>query len=218
MSIIINGKYLLAPDGLKKDWGLEIEGSRIVKACPNDKLPVAHGCQVIDARDKIVAPGFVNGHMHMYGVLSHGITANALVTEFSSFLEDFWWPYVEDRIDHDLVASTAKWACVEMIRSGITSFTDVLEGPNSIPGALDIEAEVIGRSGLRGFVSFEACQRKSEANAQAGLKENTEFIKANNKKDRLVKGDTAIYDKLNVSAEVKDKIFSGNLLKFLGKA
>ena len=39
----------------------------------------------------------------MYGFLSHGITADAMVTEFESFLDDFWWPYVEDRINHKLV-------------------------------------------------------------------------------------------------------------------
>ena len=28
----------------------------------------------------------------MYGVLSHGITAEAMVTDFSDYLKDFWWP------------------------------------------------------------------------------------------------------------------------------
>ena len=63
----------------------------------------------------MIAPGFINGHNHMYGVLSHGITTEAIVTEFSSFLDDFWWPYVEDRVDHELVKKTARWACVEAI-------------------------------------------------------------------------------------------------------
>ena len=77
----------------------------------------------------------------MYGVLSHGITAEAMVTDFSDYLEDFWWPYVEDRVDHDLARITTRWACVEMIDSGVTSFVDILEGPNSIPGALAVEKE-----------------------------------------------------------------------------
>jgi len=188
MATIINGSYLLAPDGLKRDWGLKIEGSRIVRAGPNSDINAAPGDQVADARGGIIAPGFVNGHTHMYGALSHGLAAETLVTGFSSFLEDFWWPYVENRIDHALVKTTAKWACVEMIHSGVTSFTDVLEGPDSIPGALDIEAEVIEKAGLRGFLSFEACQRVSEENAQAGLKENADFIRARNGKSGIVRG------------------------------
>ena len=51
----------------------------------------------------MIAPGFINGHNHMYGVLSHGITTEAIVTEFSTFLDDFWWPYIEDRVDYELV-------------------------------------------------------------------------------------------------------------------
>ena len=46
-------------------------------------------------------PGFVNGHVHMYGVLAHGIPLESAPSDFWSFLEKFWWPLVEDRIDHE---------------------------------------------------------------------------------------------------------------------
>lgn len=183
----------MAEDGLKKDWGVRVEGERIAEVGPNDQLRVEKGDQVLDATDRMVAPGFINGHMHMYGVLSHGITVEALVTEFSSFLEDFWWPYVEDRLNHELVAKTTRWACVEMIKSGITTFMDVLEGPNSIPGALEEEARVVEEVGLRSILSFEACQRKSLENGQLGLKENADFIRKHNKPGSLVQGMMSIH-------------------------
>jgi hypothetical protein len=40
-----------------------------------------------------------------------------------------------------------------MIDSGVTSFVDILEGPNSIPGALAVEKEEVEKAGLRGFLS-----------------------------------------------------------------
>lgn len=198
---VIKGSYLMCEDGIKKDWGIKIEGNKIIDVAPNSDLVINSQDDVIEAEGKLISPGFINGHMHMYGVLSHGITAEALVTEFSSFLEDFWWPYVENRLDHNLVRATTKWACVEMINSGITSFMDILEGPNSIPGALDVEAEEIKKAGLRAYISFEACERVSKENGLLGLKENAEFIKKNNKDENLVQGMMSIHTLFTCSKE-----------------
>ena len=201
MATVIKGQYLMTKDGLKENWGVRIEGSRIAQVASNPLLIAHKGDVVVDATDQLIAPGFVNGHMHMYGVLSHGITAEALVTEFSSFLEDFWWPYVENRLDHELVRLTTQWACVEMIKSGITSFTDVLEGPNTLPGALDVEADVIRKAGLRAYLSFEACERVSKENGQLGLKENADFVKANNGNGNLVQGMISVHTLFTCSKE-----------------
>lgn len=198
---IIKGSYLLSEEGLKKEWGVKIYGNKIAQVAPNAEIKIGDGDVVINAKNQIVAPGFINGHMHMYGVLSHGITTEALVTEFSSFLDDFWWPYVENRLNHKLVRLTAKWACVEMIKSGITSFTDILEGPNSIPGALQVEAEEIDKAGLRAFLSFEACERISKENGLLGLNENADFIRAYNKEENLVQGMMSIHTLFTCSQE-----------------
>lgn len=198
---ILKGGYLMTRDGLKKDWGVKVEGNRILQVGPNAEISAGAGDVVVDATDRLIAPGFVNGHMHMYGVLSHGITAEALVTEFSSFLEDYWWPYVENRIDQDLARLTTQWSCVEMIDSGITSFTDILEAPTSIPGVLEVEAEVVRNAGLRAFLTFEACQRMSEENAQLGLRENADFIRRNNKPGSLVQGMMSVHTLFTGSKE-----------------
>lgn len=190
---IIKGSYLMTRDGIKKDWGLKISGNRITFTGPNEEIPCGPEDEVIDASGRLISPGFVNGHMHMYGVLSHGITAEALVTEFSSFLEDYWWPYVENRVDKELVRLTTEWSCVEMIDSGITSFTDILEAPNSIPGALEIEADVIEKAGMRAFLTFEACQRMGEEIGQLGLKENADFVRAHNKPDARIQGMMSVH-------------------------
>ncbi len=190
---LIRGGFLMLEDGIRKNWGVRINGDTIVQVGPNEGLNDSDADRVIDAGDKLIAPGFINGHMHMYGVLSHGISVDAVVTDFTSFLEDFWWPYVENRIDHKLVEITTKWACVEMIKSGITTFMEVLEGPNSVPGALEIEKKVVEAAGLRGILSFEACERMSGENGQAGLKENADFVKNNNKDGNLVQGMMSIH-------------------------
>lgn len=193
MGTVIKAAYVLAPDGLKKDWGVRIEGGRIASLGPNSALTVQSGDEIVELPDRLLSPSFINGHNHMYGFLSHGITAEALVTEFSSFLEDYWWPYVEDRLDHELVAATTAWACVEMIDSGVTAFADILEGPNAIPGALEIERKIVEEAGLRGLLSFEACQRAGEKTGRLGLEENANFIRSAREKGGLSKGFLSIH-------------------------
>lgn len=198
---VLKGAFLMTEEGLKKNYGLRMAEGRIQQIAPNDRLLGETGDQVIEVPDQIILPGFVNGHNHMYGFLSHGITAEAMVTEFESFLDDFWWPYVEDRMNHELVEATARWACAEMIDSGVTSFVDILEGPNAIPGALEVEKKIVEEAGLRGRLSFEACERKSEENGQEGLRENIEFVKKYNRDGELIQGINSIHTLFTCSKE-----------------
>jgi cytosine/adenosine deaminase-related metal-dependent hydrolase len=144
--------------------------------------------QVVDATDCIITPAFTNAHHHMYGVLAHGIPLDEAPAGFWPFLEDFWWPRVEDQLNHELIAAAADWACLDMVRSGVTTFYDCLEAPQALPGALEVEAEVVRRWGLRGVLSFEATQRVSAENGDLGLHENTDFFDSCQMQGGLVSG------------------------------
>ncbi len=132
---------------------------------------------VMHADDQVLLPGYVNAHVHLYGVLAHGIPVDP-VDSFWSFLNDYWWPKVEDRLDSAMIGAATDWVCAEMLRSGTTSFYDILEAPNAIPDALFVERDVVARRGLRGVLSFEATERVSKANGQLGLQENKRLIDA----------------------------------------
>ncbi len=101
------------------DWGVAVEGGRVIatNSCADlcAQFPEA---SVVDARDCVITPAFVNAHHHMYGILSHGIPLEKAPAGFWPFLEDFWWPQVEDQLTHELIAAAVDWACLEMIRSG----------------------------------------------------------------------------------------------------
>jgi len=144
--------------------------------------------RVIDARGKIVIPGLISSHSHMYGILSRGIPVSRAPSSFRGFLEDFWWPKMENRLGKQEIEDATRMACVEMARSGTTCFADILEAPNAIPGALDVEADVIREAGLRAFLSFEASQRISESNGEGGLQENATFIRKCSQRQGIVNG------------------------------
>lgn len=173
----------------KRGWGVRVVGDRVTAVGTHDQLQAAYPNDVIHrASGHVVAPGFVNAHVHLYGVLAHGIPLTNAPADFWGFLADFWWPLIEDALDHEMIAAATDWGCVEMLRSGITSFYDILEAPYAIPDALFAQKEVVERRGLRGILSFEATERVSQENGQLGLRENARLIEQCQKEGGLVQG------------------------------
>ena len=164
-----------------------IDGGTIQRVGEGNPVDI-NADNVIDATGQVVIPGLVCAHNHMYGILSHGMPLNAPPTSFYGFLKDFWWPQVEDRIGTREITAATRMACVQMAKTGTTTFADILEAPKSIPGALDAEAEIVEKAGLRGVLSFEASERAGEKVAEQSLDENVRFIKKWNKHQGLVRG------------------------------
>ncbi|OQY26737.1 MAG: hypothetical protein B6I38_10930 [Anaerolineaceae bacterium 4572_5.1] len=173
----------------KKNWGARVVGDTIAaigpradlrRAYPDDEIHSAGGC--------VIAPGFVNAHAHLYGVLAHGIPLDKAPSDFWAFLADFWWPLVEDALDHEMICAATDWVCAEMLRGGTTTVYDCLEAPFAIPGALLAQKEVVDRRGMRAILSFEATERVSKENGQLGLRENADFIAHCRQAGGLVQG------------------------------
>jgi cytosine/adenosine deaminase-related metal-dependent hydrolase len=159
----------------------------------------------IDGTGKIAIPGLISTHTHMYGILSHGIPISDSPQSFRDFLEEFWWPKIENRLGKQEIKDAARMACVDMAKTGTTCFADILEAPNAIPGALEAEAEVVGEAGLRGFLSFEASERISQSNGEESLQENARFIRKYGQHDGLVKGMMCTHTLFTCSLEFLSK-------------
>lgn len=194
------GWLVTSPDDILPDHALVFENGRVSDIVPNTKVAGDRG--FLDATDAIVCPGFVNSHMHMYGTLSHGMEFATKARSLKPILEEFWWPRIEDRLDHDLVRLTTEAACLDMLRGGITTFNDILEAPNALPGCLAVEGEVVERAGLRAVLSFEATERVSVANGQAGLEENAAFVRRQAARgDSRVQGMMCVHTTFTCSAD-----------------
>src|SRR5712692_7194206 len=92
-----------------------IDGERIAEVGPAADLKARHPtAEVWDARGKVLAPAFVNTHTHLYGILAHGIPLQQVPGGFWPFLKDFWWPRVEDRLNHKRIEAAAAASCLEL--------------------------------------------------------------------------------------------------------
>lgn len=192
-----------------KNQGVRIKGTRIVDVDENEQLRKHWpDDEVIDAPGAVLAPGFVNAHIHLYGVLAHGIPLDKAPSGFWPFLEDFWWPLIEDRLDHEMINAATDYRCAQLLDSGITSFYSCTEAPMALPGVLASQAEVVRGWGLRGILSFESTQRVSEENGQLGLKENAEFARGCKAADDLLSGMMCHHTTFTCSAEFIQQAYS----------
>jgi cytosine/adenosine deaminase-related metal-dependent hydrolase len=208
--MIILPSFLIDEPGKppKENWGARIVGDKIAAVAPNGELcRTFPGDETWDARGQTLSPGFVNTHTHLYGVLAHGIPLDRAPSDFWAFLNDFWWRLVEDRLDQEMICAATDHGCVEMLRAGVTSFYDCLEAPNSLPGALAAQAEIVRARGLRGILSFEATERVSVANGQLGLDENVNWIRASRAANDLVSGMMCFHTTFTCSAELIRRAF-----------
>ena len=177
---IVAGEWVLtaAHETPRRDWAVRVVDGLIEEVGPAPDLRARHADdEYIDGAGCALLPGFVNSHVHLYGVLAHGVPAPAPApSDFWGFLDDYWWPLVEDVLDVEMITAAADWVTAQLAASGTTSFFDILEAPNALPDALFAQREVVARRGLRAVLAFEATERMGAASGQAGLAENSRFI------------------------------------------
>ncbi len=179
VDLLIKNGVLVTMDNQERileEHSVAIEGGRIVEIGKTVDMQRKHsGVEVLDASGRIVMPGIVCSHSHLYGMLLRGASLKITPpSEFTQILQRVWWPVDEALTFEDAYAS-ALVACVEFAKSGVTTFADTYSGPNSINGVLDHIAQAVEEIGIRGFVAFEATERHSKDEGAKGVQENVRF-------------------------------------------
>ncbi len=112
-NILIKGVLL---QGNKKD--ILIKDNIIAKIA--DAVEPENGCiTVLDGSGKVVIPGLVNMHTHSAMTLMRGVNEDSHLQEW---LDIIW--KMEPRLDEELIYWGTKLACLEMIKTGTTTFND----------------------------------------------------------------------------------------------
>ena len=73
MATLILPSYLIttAQETPKQNWGARVVTDRITEVGPNAELQARYPeDDLIDGAGHVLAPGFVNAHVHLYGVLA----------------------------------------------------------------------------------------------------------------------------------------------------
>jgi 5-methylthioadenosine/S-adenosylhomocysteine deaminase len=164
-----------------------IEGAYISRIGNDMPQLGADGAIEIDGRGKAVIPGLINAHTHAAMTLFRGIGDDIPLMHW---LKEKIWPN-EALLTHEDVFWGAKLACLEMIRSGTTSFMDMYY-------KLPATAEAVEEMGLRSVLACTCIDRFDPVMAEKSKRQVRALFTgmgggACNPRIRLALGPHAIY-------------------------
>jgi len=132
--------------------------------------------KVIDASNKIVAPGIVCAHNHFYSALARGILADIPPsTDFISILKNLWWR-LDRALDEESLYYSGVIGALEAIKCGTTSVIDHHASPAFIKGSLSILQKSFEQVGLRGILAYEITDRNGSQGLHDGIEESAMFL------------------------------------------
>lgn len=168
--------FTLAPARLKKTR-LRIDGTEITAEGPS-LVPLKNE-KVVDLEGRLVLPGFVNAHTHLYSSLSRGMPMPATSpANFIEILKQIWWK-LDVSLDEETIYYSALVGAIEAIKCGTTTLVDHHASPSSIKGSLDLIKNALKQVGIRGVLCYEVTDRGGKKKRDEGLEENERFIEEN---------------------------------------
>ena len=175
--LLVNGLLAdpAAAPRILAEHALLIEDGRIARIAPRLSFS-ANGVPTMDLDGKLVLPGFINAHTHLYSTFACGLTPGQPAADFLGILQNLWW-----RLDKSLTLEdcyhSALPALLAAIRSGTTTLIDHHASPSAIHGSLDIISRAVLETGLRACLCYEVSDRDGTEAARQGIEENREFLR-----------------------------------------
>jgi len=125
--------------------GLVIEGKQIAELVPAGKEP--NHDEVFDASDRVIIPGLINTHHHMYQTLTRAVPS-AIDKELFDWLKTLYPVWAG--LTPDMVSSSSELAMAELLLSGCTTTTDHhYVFPAGHEDAIDRQVAAAERLGIR---------------------------------------------------------------------
>jgi 5-methylthioadenosine/S-adenosylhomocysteine deaminase len=164
--LIIDGGMVVTMDGTRTiydDGAVVVRGDTIVAVGPRTELEARYrGSETIDARGRLVLPGFINGHTHVPMTLFRGLHDDVTLNDW---LYKYIFPAEAKNVNAEFVRWGTRLAAAEQIRSGVTTFADMYYFEDAVAE----ETKAAGMRGVLGetFIDFPAPDNKSEAETLA---------------------------------------------------
>ncbi|MFO7810230.1 MAG: amidohydrolase family protein, partial [Candidatus Delongbacteria bacterium] len=155
----------------------------------------------VDARGRIVMPGFIDFHNHLYSGFFPNIPMNTKYgSDYGRFMEGYWWPLAA-KMSSDGIYYSAVKGIVNSIKSGVTTIFNLHSSPSCMEESLYDIAEAFEELSMRGVLAYETSVRDGGEKADRMFGMNAEFCEEY-KNNPLVTGMMGLYN----SNEASDHI------------
>ena len=130
--------------------------------------------RTIDAGGKLVMPGLINAHHHLYSTFARGFTPpGPPARNFEQNLKNLWWK-LDAALDSEDVYYSALLALMDAARAGCTTVIDHHASPSCCDGSLDQVERAFRDVGLSGCLCYEVSDRNKDGE---GIEENERYIR-----------------------------------------
>ncbi|MGE0712518.1 MAG: amidohydrolase family protein [Planctomycetota bacterium] len=184
--LLHNGRIAtLGEAGFLEDGALRVDAAgRVTALGPSAEvappaLRAGFPGEVVDLGGRVVLPGQINAHMHLYSTLARGMPPlpGEAPADFRGVLERLWWP-LDRALDEESVYLSALFGLLDCARAGVTTVVDHHASEGWVRGSLEAVARAARDVGLRLSTCFETTDRDGAAVSAAGLEENLAFAAA----------------------------------------
>jgi len=144
--LVVGGTVMTLVPGSEPlpDGAVAISEGRIVAVGPTEQLlEMTPSCEVIDASDCLVLPGFVNTHAHLAMTLLRGLADDLPLKDW---LERHIWPAEKEHMNRETVALGTRLAAAELLLNGVTTTADMYFFDDEV-------GDVLASVGMRGVVA-----------------------------------------------------------------
>ncbi len=173
--LITNGLLATLDDANRfvENGCVHIDGDQIVAVGDLDPGTISAD-RTIDAGGKLVMPGLINAHHHLYSTFARGFTPpGPPARNFEQNLRNLWWK-LDAALDSEDVYFSALLALMDAARAGCTTIIDHHASPSCRDGSLDQVERAFRDVGLSGCLCYEVSDRNRDGE---GIEENERYIR-----------------------------------------
>jgi len=181
--IIGNGIITDGFSFLMEDGAVEVENGRIKQIGETDKLRKINS-NFIDLKGRLVLPGLLNSHHHLYSALATGLAPIGPTTSFKLILKNLWW-HLDKTLDKESIYYSAIHGLIQSVKYGVTTIFDHHASMNAVIGSLELVEKAFREIGVRGLLCYEISDRMGKDSVKAQLDENIGFWESHRQNNQI---------------------------------
>src|SRR5215207_5707082 len=166
VDLLVLGGTIVTMDQTRRvipDGGIAVLNGRIVAIGSRAEIERDYTSrQRVNASDKVITPGLINGHTHIPMVLFRGLADDL---DLQEWLTKYIFPAEAKNVTEEFVRVGARLGLAEMIRGGTTTYCDMYYFEDAI-------ADETAKAGVRGvlgetIIDFPVADNKTNAEGMA---------------------------------------------------